>query len=80
MHRELLSVMFTTELNIDKRDIHFCNDGAEACTAILENMKKCASPRDSKVQEFSLLILDYHLPYINGLDVIKQCKKEFQKN
>ena len=28
-----------------------------------------------KDKEFSLLILDYHLPYMSGLDVVKQCRQ-----
>jgi CheY-like chemotaxis protein len=30
-------------------------------------------------EKFSLLILDYHLPYINGLDVIEKCRESYKK-
>jgi len=35
IQRELLFVTLTTELDINHQKIHFCQDGAEACTAIL---------------------------------------------
>ena len=33
----------------------------------------------TSLEEFSLLILDYHLPNMSGLDVVKQCREVYEK-
>ena len=42
---------------------------------ILKNLERCKNTG----KDFKLLILDYHLPYLSGLDVVEQCKEVYSK-
>lgn len=67
---QLIRVTLTTEMGIELKNIVFCQDGQEA----LEQIKDSVSNNNG----FNLLILDYNMPFLSGLDVIKQSKTIYQ--
>ena len=77
IHRQLIEVTLISELGLKKENIDFCSDGAQATEQILNDMEKKMGNENH--QQYNLMILDYHLPFLNGLDVIKKCKEIYTK-
>ena len=69
LHRELLKFCLVNELDILENNIVFCHDGHIAQEQIEKNMEQQLDLEENVVP-FSLLILDYNLPYMSGLEII----------
>ena len=69
------------ELNFDKQDIYFVSDGLSA----LRELKRVAKEQrgnggllgDAAEPYYKLLVLDYYMPGMNGLDVIKKARNYY---
>jgi DNA-binding response OmpR family regulator len=57
----------------------FCHDGDTACQSIDENMERLLEKEENYIP-FSLLILDYNLPYLSGLEIIQKTREKYAKN
>ena len=58
---------------IDRCD--FCHNGLEAVTKATEIYKK-----STEVQPYCLVLVDFQMPRLNGIEVIKQIRKLIKKN
>ena len=64
-------------IGVDLKNIEYVFDGLEALTLLVNNMKLC---RDNLDYLFSLIIIDYHIPTMDGLEVIKKGRERFKIN
>lgn len=61
-------------MGIQKNNIAYCFDGMEALTMLINSTKS------TKTVNFSLIIIDYHIPTMDGLDVIKKARDRFKND
>jgi CheY-like chemotaxis protein len=61
-------------MGIQKSNIAYCFDGMEALTMLINSTKS------EKTVNFSLVIIDYHIPTLDGLDVIKKARDRFKND
>jgi len=55
----------------------FCDDGAAAFNELMVNLARC---KNSESETFQLVIMDYHMPSLNGIDVITRCRKVYDED
>jgi DNA-binding response OmpR family regulator len=59
-------------MGIKKNNISYCFDGMEALAMLINSTKNPQS------FNYSLVIIDYNLPTMDGLDVIKKARDRFK--
>ena len=72
--REILLYMLVNEFQVNEHEIIVVENGPEALNELHENMIRQTQKNfstESICQPYDLLIIDYHLPLMNGLEVIK---------
>jgi CheY-like chemotaxis protein len=83
LHRNLLKHILTKQFNIDESYLEFVNDGQQAVLTIMKSLdEKCLEEPDDEWNQpslFDMLILDYHMPLLTGLDVMKKCMPIYKK-
>jgi CheY-like chemotaxis protein len=76
LQREYLKSLLVHDFKIPLENIKFCVDGEQAKIALLENIQRC---KNSESNFFQLVITDYNMPILNGIDMIKYCKDVYKK-
>ena len=71
IHKNLLKHLLTDQFNITENDIVFAADGQKALKHI-EHTLTLADNGSEIVKLYDLLIMDYQMPQMNGLEVIRK--------
>lgn len=66
IHKNLLKHLLTDQFNIAENDIVFAADGQKALKHI-EHTLTLAENGSEEVKLYDILIMDYHMPQMNGL-------------
>jgi CheY-like chemotaxis protein len=83
VNRNMLKHSLESRLGISPRRVTYGKDGLEAFSTIMRNLKMHVEHKDRKEEEedaqlYDLLIIDYCLPVMNGLELIKKCQNKFK--
>ena len=74
-------IKYTLEYKLEMKDnnLTFSADGLEALTEVRRNMTthlETLKNTDAEIEPlYTMLILDNHMPSLNGFDVLKKCKE-----